>query len=375
MIREKIKRTIVGCVAALCCLFLVQTAAFAQAETAEAEQAPGVVIVAVQPESAAATAGLRRGDIILQINGIKLDNADELAAVVQAAGAEATVTLDILHGDDEKQLAVTLGERNGRAFLGVTPYRALTMAQAAAPFGLTAPALPTMPALPAVPAVPPVGSQGADVSFQVLEVLPDSPAAVAGLHVGQQIVGVNGSSFGVQQGLVEVVRSHQPGDMVTLTVVDDLTDTQAMTATQVVTVELATAPDDEDAAYLGIRIAPMVTMLAGAVQAGVSAPPVRVFRYGSTEAMPVLPTLPGCQCGGEAPPQLFFQQLPTIQGDVVISAEQDAVTISRLAVPATPADTPYFSSEAQPALPVLPSMTTPPEERQELQIEILDDQI
>jgi membrane-associated protease RseP (regulator of RpoE activity) len=370
MSTKKLKRTVVGFVAAVCCLFLVQTAAFAQEETAEAEQEPGVVIVAVQPESAAATAGLRRGDIILRLTAIELDNAEELAAVVHAAGAEATVTLDILHGDEERQLEITLGARNGQAFLGVTPYRTLAMTQVTAPFA------PAMPAPVAPPAMPPLGSQGEEVSFQVIEVLPDSPAAVAGLQVGQRIVGVNGSAFAAQQGLVEVVRSHQPGDLVTLTIAAALTETQAVTATQVVTVELTAAPDDEDAAYLGIRIAPMVTMRAGAVQAGVSAPQVRLFRHGSFEAMPVLPTLPGCQCGGATQPQhFFFQQLPSIQGDVVISADQEAVTVSRLATPATPADTLDFSLEAQPALPAMPRLTVPTEERLELQIEILDDQI
>lgn len=371
MMREKIKRTVVGCVAAACCLLWVQTTAFAQEDAAAAEQETGVVIVAVQPESAAATAGLRRGDIILQINAIELDNAEELAAVVQAAGAEATVTLDILHGDEERQLAVTLGERNGQAFLGVTPYRAVTATQVTAPFG---PAMPAMPGMPAMPPMPPVGGQGEEVSFQVIEVLPDSPAAVAGLQVGQQIVGVNGSAFGMQQGLVEVVRGHQPGDVVTLTVVDALTDTQAVTATQVVTVELAAAPDDENAAYLGIRMAPMVTILAHGLQALPSTPDVQRFHHGFAEP---LPTTPWCQCGMEQsvqPQHFFFQQLPMPE-DVTISAGQEAVTISRLAVPATPTDTQFFAPDVQQALPALPHMPAPTEEYQEFQIEILDDQI
>ncbi len=374
MISEKMKRTVVGFVAALCCLCLVQTTAFAQEDVAAAEEETGVVIVAVQPASAAATAGLRRGDIILRLNAIELDNAEELAAVVHAAGAEATVTLDILHGDDERQLEITLGERNGQAFLGVTPYRAQAVTQATAQFGPPMPAWPAMPGMPAMPPVPPVGHQGEEVSFQVTEILPDSPAAVAGLQVGQQIVGVNGQAFGMNQGLVEVVRSHEPGDVLTLTVAAALTDTQAVTATQVVTVALAAAPDDESAAYLGIRMAPMVTIMAREVQARPSTPGVQRFHHGFAEP---LPTSPWCQCGmaqSVQPQHFFFQQLPMSE-DVASAAGQAAVTISRLAVPATPADARSFGPAAPQVLPALPHMAAPTEEYQEFQIEILDDQI
>ena len=61
-------------------LLLFQGAAFAQADQSEDAAEPGVLIVAVQPESAAAVAGLRRGDVVLTVNGLVMDDAAELAA-------------------------------------------------------------------------------------------------------------------------------------------------------------------------------------------------------------------------------------------------------------------------------------------------------
>lgn len=66
--------------------------------------------VAVIPGSAADKAGIVENDIILEINGQKLDDSNQLAKVIQKFKAGETVNLKIYHKGEEKTVAVTLTE-------------------------------------------------------------------------------------------------------------------------------------------------------------------------------------------------------------------------------------------------------------------------
>ena len=362
-------------------LLLFPGAAFAQADQSEDAAEPGVLIVAVQPESAAAVAGLRRGDVVLTVNGLVMDDAAELAAVIGAAGADATVTLDVLYGDAQKQLDVTLGERNGQAFLGVTPYRPTPVVERENYIiGQSAP-------LSAVPqAVPAPGLVNAEttVNFQVTEVLPASPAAVAGLQVGDLIVAASGTTFTTPDGLVETVLSYQPSDVVTFTVASPLTTTlvapvpAAVPAlhetvdTQVVTVTLAANPDNETAAYLGVRFAPMVVTIAD-VTANTPHGMVSPSLLPSWEqTLPAVSDHCFCSAGVAAAPSLFYYfDLPELPALPSVAGDQDVVIIERVAPDATAN---FFDQAAASVSPAAPAFTVPGP-TQELQIEVLDDQI
>jgi len=70
----------------------------------------GVAVVEVQPESPAAKAGLREGDVIVALNGRPMHGTDELRAVLGVTPPGETVELRVLHGAAERTLRVRVGE-------------------------------------------------------------------------------------------------------------------------------------------------------------------------------------------------------------------------------------------------------------------------
>ncbi len=67
---------------------------------------------AVSPGSAAEKAGLKEGDIILQVNGEKITPDSSLGGIIQNYNPGDKITLKILRGGKEFSLQVTLGERS-----------------------------------------------------------------------------------------------------------------------------------------------------------------------------------------------------------------------------------------------------------------------
>jgi len=66
---------------------------------------------AVEPNSPAARAGLQAEDIILEINGKKIDKNNPLAVAISRLSVGETVTLKVLRGRDTITLRATLGKR------------------------------------------------------------------------------------------------------------------------------------------------------------------------------------------------------------------------------------------------------------------------
>ncbi|HEV8371699.1 MAG TPA: PDZ domain-containing protein, partial [Actinomycetota bacterium] len=60
----------------------------------------------------------------------------------------------------------------------------------------------------------------------VQEVQPDSPAAKAGLRVGDLVVAIDGKAVESYDELASQIRAHKPGDKVTLKVVRDGSETE-----------------------------------------------------------------------------------------------------------------------------------------------------
>lgn len=65
---------------------------------------------AVVPGSAADKAGLKEGDVILEVNGQKIDQEHSLAGLLKNYNPADVVRMKILSGDKEKDITVTLGE-------------------------------------------------------------------------------------------------------------------------------------------------------------------------------------------------------------------------------------------------------------------------
>jgi len=172
-----IHRRLLGLLAAA----LLAAPAFAQASTGPAPAADaGVLIVAVQPGSPAAAAGVQRGDIILEANGTALADAASLRQAIGSRTSGDTITLKLRHGDDLKTLSVRVGAQDGRPWIGILPLPGRADELAAGPgmrgfnqgFGMMFP------------------MEGALVQG----VAPNSPADKAGLKKGDLILSVNGTT-------------------------------------------------------------------------------------------------------------------------------------------------------------------------------------
>lgn len=70
----------------------------------------GVLVSDVAPDGPAATAGVRRGDIITAVDGVLVRNTGQLRNVIAAAGKEKPVKLDLLRDGKPMTLSATLGE-------------------------------------------------------------------------------------------------------------------------------------------------------------------------------------------------------------------------------------------------------------------------
>jgi S1-C subfamily serine protease len=63
----------------------------------------------VEPESAAEAAGIRLGDVILSVDGVRVSGIGDLAAQVRSHQPGETVPLEILRAGENLELQVTLG--------------------------------------------------------------------------------------------------------------------------------------------------------------------------------------------------------------------------------------------------------------------------
>lgn len=200
--------------------------AFQQSEPAQppvvAES--GVLVAGVLPDSPAALAGVKRGDIILQLDGQAVNFPLEMVNHIQSLAAGSQMQITLLHGDDQRTLTAILAEPNGQPFLGILPCGS------------------GQPVLPLVEEFKP--------GARVMAVLPGSPAALAGLQPGDIISAVEGQNIGPDHNLAELIQSHAPGETIALTV-----ERPGEAARQVM-VTLTENPNQPGTAQLGVRFGP-----------------------------------------------------------------------------------------------------------------------
>lgn len=186
---------------------------------------PGVLVASVVDSSPAAEAGVVRGDIIMAVNDQTVEGLQELRTQLDELAAGDEVTLTILHGDEERSLTATLSEGDERPFLGIMPC------------GVDHPITRQIN----------VGGP-ADISGTIITgVEPDTPAARAGLQVGEMIFSLDGEPLSMENPLPEVLSNYGPGDEVTLEV--GLPGGEK----RQVTVILGEHPEKGGSAYLGVR--------------------------------------------------------------------------------------------------------------------------
>jgi len=83
----------------------------------------------------------------------------------------------------------------------------------------------------------------------ITEVVPDSPAADAGLEAGNVITAVDGKALDETTDLASTIGEYKPGDKITLEVAQSADDE----ARSEITVTLGENPDQADKALLGVR--------------------------------------------------------------------------------------------------------------------------
>lgn len=228
------------------------------------ETEPGVLVAALQTDGPAATAGLSRGDIIVGLDGEPIDTLADLHAALAERQAGQVVTLEVEHGDERLTIDVTLGDRDGSAWLGIAPCGGMH-AMPGAGIGL-----------------PPIAIELHGLGAHIVELEPDGPAEAAGVEAGEVIRAVDGVEIGPENDLAEVLAGYAPGDTVTLTLArpvhislgdegDDVQSDEAAPGVDAgepgaetdgaademperdVAVTLGAHPDDPERAFLGVR--------------------------------------------------------------------------------------------------------------------------
>jgi S1-C subfamily serine protease len=187
----------------------------------------GIVIAQVKAGGPAAEAGLVRGDILLEIDDQKIDDAGDLLRYLKELESGDEVALTVLHGDDERTLTATLGEQNSQPYLGLVPCGGLPEANIVHIFPERLGAV-------------------------IVEVVADSPADEAGLEKGDRILAVDGQELDDEHNLSDLIATYEPGDTVTLEVQRPDDDEP-----QEISVTLGQHSDDEDKAFLGVSYLPL----------------------------------------------------------------------------------------------------------------------
>ena len=199
-------------VSALC--FAVLRPGIAHAQTESPNRDRGILVAAVHAGSPAAAAGVVRGDILMAVNDEPVDLTAELVQMLDKLAPESDVTLSVLHGDDLRTLTATLGARGAVGYLGIVACCDASPMGNAAWIG----ALPDLP-----PFTPPNMADDfrlhmAQPGALITKVAPDSPAAMAGLQAGDQIIAVDSQAIDGDHELADIIATHKPGDEVTLEV-------------------------------------------------------------------------------------------------------------------------------------------------------------
>lgn len=279
---------------------------------------PGLVVAAVDHNGPAAAAGVKRGDIVLAVDGAPVNRLDELLAALAQVPAGASVTLQIQHGDAVQEVVVKTALRDQRAYLGILPYTVpmsdVTTSSLAVPTDPTTLPVPAAPAPLAEPDMAVPAAPGRPM-LVIVDVLKGSAAAAAGLQPQDVITAVNGEAVGNPAVLHKLVTSVRPGEPLTLTI------TRGAAAPQDVVVVVGQGPAGQ--ALLGVKVGVAVTTtleghndLAFAMPTSPVLPPVDQKFYHFEGEMPLggwtLP-LPGCMISGgllQEDVAQHFMQLP-----------------------------------------------------------------
>jgi len=195
----------------------------------------GALVVSVDADSPASAAGLKQGDVILSVDGTTVDSKNTLTSIIAGHKSGDKVALSVQSGAATNSVPVTLGDKSGKAYLGV---------QYQEPFAGSTNAMP-MPFGRGRGNANPNTAAGIVVN----SVVSGGPADKAGLKTGDVISKLDGTAVTTANDFVTAIGAHKVGDTVTLTVTH-----QGDSATTDIKVALGDNPNSAGKAYLGVSL-------------------------------------------------------------------------------------------------------------------------
>jgi len=177
------------------------------AESFGLKQAGGILVSEVQKDSPASAAGIKQGDVIIHLNGIKLEDVSDLRNKVALIEPESTAVLLVIRDGREKKIQVTIGEQPSNfSKKGGQDSRTESLEK----FGLTLQKLSADIA----------EKLGYDKKSGLLisDVKSGSPAETAGLKPGQLVEEVNKTKVANLKDLKKVLKRSPDSDKILLRV-------------------------------------------------------------------------------------------------------------------------------------------------------------
>jgi C-terminal processing protease CtpA/Prc len=171
---------------------------------------PGVLVGQVSPGSPAERAGLKRGDILISVDGVKIATPEALTEEIRKHPPGDSVAIGRVRDGREERVKVLLEAAPVR-----TPHPPRSgpgeFSFDGAYLGARIEALG--PDLASYFALAP------DRGVLVTAITPDSPAERAGIKAGDVIVGMSGDPIATPPALLQWIDARKPGDQVTVKVI------------------------------------------------------------------------------------------------------------------------------------------------------------
>jgi serine protease Do len=147
------------------------------------DKAEGILIAEVADDSPAKKAGLKQGDVILSLNGTKLDDVANLRNRIALTPPDSKVTLQLIRDGKMKNIEVTIGEQPSDLSRAARGSRGMGHGSLFAKMGMSLQDL--------TPELADQFGYSKGQGVLIAEVAPDSPAARVGMQPGQLIEEVN----------------------------------------------------------------------------------------------------------------------------------------------------------------------------------------
>jgi len=167
----------------------------------------GVLVRQVTPDSPADKAGLKTGDRVVKLNNEDVQDVEKFMQAVAAMKAGGKLSLQVIRDGKEQNLNVTLGERPSPEMPSVPSMP-----------GFRRPAFLGVQTQPLTPEMKKQFNVESDSGAVVTEVVPNSPAAKAGLKRDDVITAVDDQQVRTPADLREAVQKVGSGKEATLQV-------------------------------------------------------------------------------------------------------------------------------------------------------------